>query len=69
MESTKPGVTSLVAKKASVQDLADKIDILVKNKDLRIKMGNAARTFVEENYSLDDNFNYVDKLYNEIIKK
>lgn len=69
MESTKPGVTSLVAKKASVQDLADKIDILVKNKDLRIKMGNAARTFVEEKYSLDDNFNYVDKLYNEIIKK
>ena len=47
MESTKPNVTSLVAKKKSVEDLADKIDILVKDKDLRIKMGNAARKFVE----------------------
>lgn len=69
MESTKPGVTSLVAKKASVEDLADKIDILVKDEKLRIKMGNAARKFVEDNYSLDDNFDYVDKLYKKITKK
>lgn len=69
MESTKPGVTSLVAKKASVSDLADKIDMLVKDKGLRIKMGSAARKFVEDNYSLADNFDYVDKLYNKIIRK
>lgn len=69
MESTKPGVTSLVAKKASVDDLADKIDILVKDDKLRAKMGDAARKFVEDNYSLDDNFDYVDKLYKKIITK
>lgn len=69
MESTKPGVTSLVAKKASVDDLADKIDILVKDDKLRAKMGDAARKFVEDNYSLDDNFDYVDKLYKKITTK
>ena len=69
MESTKPGVTSLVAKKASVDDLSDKIDMLVKDKELRLKMGAAARKFVEDNYSLDNNFAYVDKLYKEIVLK
>ena len=69
MESTKPGITSLVAKKASVEDLRDKIDILVKDKELRLKMGAAARKFVEDNYNLEDNFDYVYKLYKEIVSK
>lgn len=69
MESTKPGITSLVAKKASVEDLRDKIDMLVKDKELRLKMGAAARKFVEDNYNLEDNFAYVDKLYKEIVSK
>ena len=69
MESTKPGVTSLVAKKASVEDLANKIDVLVKDEELRNKMGEAARKFVEDNYSLQDNFNYVDELYKKIVSK
>lgn len=69
MESTKPGITSLVAKKASVEDLRDKIDMLVKDKELRLKMGTAARKFVEDNYNLEDNFAYVDKLYKEIVSK
>ena len=69
MESTKPGFTSLVAKKASVEDLTDKIDVLIKDKELRNTMGINARKFVEENYSLADNFDYVDKLYHKIILK
>ena len=68
MESTKPGVTSLVAKKADVEDLADKINALVIDEDLRKNMGKAARKFVEDNYSLEDNFDYVDDLYKKIIK-
>jgi glycosyltransferase involved in cell wall biosynthesis len=68
MESTKPNVTSLVAKKNSVDDLAEKIEILVKDKDLRITMGIQARNFVEENYSLEDNFNQVDEIYKNIHK-
>ncbi|MDR3596068.1 glycosyltransferase family 4 protein [Clostridium sp.] len=67
MESTNPNVTSLVAKKNSVEDLAEKIGILVKDKKLRTTMGLAARKFVEENYSLEDNFKYVDDIYKSII--
>jgi glycosyltransferase involved in cell wall biosynthesis len=67
MESTKPNVTSLVAKKKSVEDLADKIEILVKDSELRMTMGIAARKFVEENYSLEDNFKHVDDIYQSII--
>ena len=36
---------------------------------LRNKMGEAARKFVEDNYSLQDNFNYVDELYKKIVSK
>ena len=40
MESTKPNVTSLVAKKKSVEDLAEKIEILVKDKEFKKNNGN-----------------------------
>ncbi|SFC86179.1 glycosyltransferase family 4 protein [Clostridium uliginosum] len=66
MESTKPGVTSLVVNKGSVDELADKIDELVNNKELREEMGRAARKFVVDNYSLEDNFSYVDSIYKKV---
>jgi glycosyltransferase involved in cell wall biosynthesis len=68
MESTKPNVTSLVAKKNSVIDLAEKIERLVKDKDLRISMGINARKFVEDNYSLEDNFNDINEIYKNIVR-
>lgn len=68
MESTNPNVTSLVAKKNSVEDLAGKIEILVRDAELRKTMGLAARKFVEENYSLEDNFKYVDDIYKSMIR-
>ncbi|WP_315071708.1 glycosyltransferase family 4 protein [uncultured Clostridium sp.] len=69
MESTKPNVTSLVAKKKSVEDLAEKIEMLVRNKELMRSMGDNARKFVEENYSLEDNFKHVDEIYKRITKE
>ncbi len=63
MESTKPGVTSLVAEKMNVDDLAEKINKLVQNKELREKMGEDSRKFVEENYSLEKNFEDIEKIY------
>jgi len=68
MESTKPNVTSLVVKKNSVEDLAEKIETLVRDTNLRITMGINARKFVEENYSLEDNFNNVDEIYRNIVR-
>lgn len=69
MESTKPGTTSLVAKKKSVDSLYEQIQKLVENKSLREEMGIAARKFVEDNYSLEDNYRYVEKLYKEIMER
>lgn len=66
MESTKPNETSLVVTKKSVEDLAEKLNILIRDKELRIKMGKAARKFVEENYSLEKNFEDIDKIYSHM---
>ncbi len=63
MESTKPNETSLVVEKKSVEDLTEKLNILVRDKELRIKMGKAARKFVEDNYSLEKNFDDINKIY------
>lgn len=67
MESTKPNVTSLIAKKKSVDSLFNEIEKLIRNKELRVHMGSAARKFVEENYSLSNNFNDVDLIYKDIL--
>ena len=45
------------------------IDALIKDENLRSEMGLAARKFVEENYNVEDNFNYVDMLYKNMVKK
>lgn len=68
MESTKPNLTSLVAKKRSVESLYHEIQKLVQNEELRKNMGISARKFVEENYSLVNNFNDIDISYREILK-
>lgn len=68
MESTKPNITSLVAKKESVESLYNKIQTLVQNQELRQNMGIEARKFVEENYSLTNNFNDIDIIYRDILK-
>lgn len=69
MESTKPGFTSLVCEKKNPDDLAEKIEKLINDKKLREEMGKNAREFVLENYDLNDNFNDIDKIYKEIIRK
>lgn len=68
MESTKPGYSSLVAKRKDEVDLADKIEKLATDDNLRISMGENARKFVEENYNVIDNFNYIDEIYKNILK-
>lgn len=68
MESTKPGYSSLVAKRKDEVDLADKIEKLATDDNLRISMGQNARKFVEENYNVIDNFNYIDEIYKNILK-
>lgn len=68
MESTVPNITSLVAKRKSTDELADKINILIKDKDLRVKMGLSGRKNVEEKYNILENFNIIDEIYKSYVK-
>lgn len=68
-ESTKPNHTSLLFEKGNVTDLKDKIEFLCDNIETRELMGLSARSFVEENFNINDNFKHVLRLYKEMLKK
>jgi glycosyltransferase involved in cell wall biosynthesis len=48
--------------------LAEKMEKLIFNKELRKRLGDAGRKFVSENYNWDDNLNQIISVYNEIIR-
>lgn len=68
MESTSPNVSSLVFEKGDHKDLAEKIIYIINNDDIRKEMAINARNYVVENYNINMNFDYMDKLYKEIFK-
>ena len=51
-EMVKEGYNGLLAEVRNPEDLADKIDVLLKDKDLRKKMGNNSRKRLLENFSI-----------------
>lgn len=69
MEATSVGNTSLVFKKGDYKDLANKIENLLKDSNLKTTMGINSRKYVEENYNIEDNFNYIDRIYKDILQK
>jgi len=52
-EMVKEGYNGLLAEVRNPEDLADKIDVLLKDKDLRKKMGNNSRKRLLENFSIE----------------
>ena len=58
-----PDVHLLTAETAS--DFADEVVRLIGNADLRHKLGDAARKFIEENWSWDIHFNRLERLFEE----
>lgn len=68
MEATAPEKTSLVFKKGDYKDLADKIEFILKNDELRNEMSINARRYVVENYNIMDNFNNINKIYKDLLK-
>lgn len=68
MEATYPEKTSIIFKKGNYNDLANKIEYILKNEELRNEMSINARKYVEENYNIIDNFNYIDKIYIDLLK-
>ncbi len=66
-ESTIPNETALLFKKEDVENLYKLIQLIYDNPCKRKTMGLQGRSYVEKNFNLQDNFNYVDRLYQKII--
>lgn len=68
-EATKPGFSSLVVESKNEGQLADAIEQLLNNNQLRKDMARNARKFVEENYNINDNFGKVESIYQRILNE
>lgn len=66
-EATKPGKSSIVIEPKNALQIAEAIEKLYYDKDLREKMGEYGRKYVLEKFNVNDNFNYVDEVYKKII--
>lgn len=67
-ETLRDNVTGFIVNKGDEVDLLKGIEKLIINKELRENMGQNARKFIEENYTIEGNFNKVNDFYNKIIK-
>lgn len=68
LESTRPGVTSFLVEVGDIYGLADSIERLYNDKDLRVAMGKKGREFVEETFNIENNFELAEKLYQDLLK-
>ncbi|MDD7794972.1 glycosyltransferase family 4 protein [Clostridium sp. 'White wine YQ'] len=69
MEATNPNKSSLVVKKSNIEELAEAIIKLINDASLRENMGRAGREYVENNYNIINNFNYVEEIYKQVNMK
>lgn len=68
LESTLPGVSSIVVPRKNVQELAEAILRLYYDKALRREMGNAGRQYVLEHYEINHCFNDIIIKFNDFQK-
>jgi L-malate glycosyltransferase len=62
-EATLPDVSAIIVEPKDINMLVHAMEKLLKCPTLRMKMGEAGRRFVEENYNIKDNFLSVEKRY------
>lgn len=62
-ESTCPGKSSLVVPRGDYRILADRIEELYSDQQMRLEMGLYGRKYALENYELNDCFRRVEKIY------
>ena len=67
-EATNPGITSLIVKRKSVDDLVEKLELLIDNIDLRKELSLNGRKYVLDNYDMNKNFSLIDNCYKEFMK-
>ncbi len=69
METTNPGVTSLVVRRNNSAELANAIDVLANDTEKRNQMGKEGRQFVEKRFSLQECFSNIEELLTAHAKK
>ena len=69
MEATSPGHSSIVVPRRNPEAIAENIIKLYDDEELRHTLGRNGRKFVAEHYELNKNFQYIESLYREVMKK
>jgi glycosyltransferase involved in cell wall biosynthesis len=66
-EQIEDGKTGFLFEMGNVGELAEKMKLLMANKDLRVKMGHAARFKLEREFSLDAHCEKLLDIYNKLL--
>lgn len=67
-EVVKNGETGYIVEPKNVEQLAEKLYLLVNDQELRLKMGEAGRKFILEDYDWEKNVEKMEKVYRDLIK-
>ena len=67
-EAVQDGITGILVKPGDSDELADELMRLIKNDEMRFKMGVNGRKFVKKNYEWANNVDQMEKIYFQCIK-
>jgi L-malate glycosyltransferase len=68
-EVMRDGVTGFLVPPENVHAIAEKIELLASDENLRTKMGKAGREFVRKNYDWNENAKIMERLYDSLVRK
>ena len=68
-EVVQDGVTGFLVPPRDVIAIAQKIELLTSDEELRRRMGKAGREFVKKNYEWNENAKIMEQLYDSLVKK
>jgi len=68
-EQVSPEVTGFLVPPADAQALADRLETLISDRALRVRMGRAGRVKIATELSLDQTTAGIDKIYREALQK
>ena len=68
-EQVEDGVTGLLFEMGNVDELAEKMKLLSQSPDLRLRMGQAARTRLEQQYSLEGHCTSLLAIYEDLLSR
>ncbi|HXF48611.1 MAG TPA: glycosyltransferase [Verrucomicrobiae bacterium] len=68
-EVMRDGVSGFLVPPEDVNALAEKIELLVSDENLRKRMGKAGREFVRKNFNWSENVKIMEKLYESLLRK